>query len=160
MAAALLGFRRKFRLSLTRRFSMRSTIRAASIAVLCLTVVILALPAYAVTNELVGSSESHSIEKFDSSGNWIKTFASTGPWIPVSIAASPTTNDVFVATYTQTILRYHSSGTPFGPAGSYWSTFNLADPHGNPAEGLLFFQAEDGIRDYKVTGVQTCALPI
>src|SRR5256885_13088266 len=34
-------------------------------------------------------------------------------------------------------------------------------------EGLLwfvyiffFFQAEDGIRDYKVTGVQTCALPI
>src|SRR5205807_3027532 len=30
------------------------------------------------------------------------------------------------------------------------------------APGLLsfFFQAEDGIRDYKVTGVQTCALPI
>src|SRR5256885_11849605 len=24
----------------------------------------------------------------------------------------------------------------------------------------VFFQAEDGIRDYKVTGVQTCALPI
>src|SRR5256885_10386750 len=31
------------------------------------------------------------------------------------------------------------------------------------AEGVIFFfffQAEDGIRDYKVTGVQTCALPI
>src|SRR2546426_6250479 len=29
------------------------------------------------------------------------------------------------------------------------------------ARGLcFFFQAEDGIRDYKVTGVQTCALPI
>src|SRR5256885_10357682 len=30
------------------------------------------------------------------------------------------------------------------------------------ASGLccFFFQAEDGIRDYKVTGVQTCALPI
>src|SRR2546426_2758266 len=30
------------------------------------------------------------------------------------------------------------------------------------ARGCLFFffQAEDGIRDYKVTGVQTCALPI
>src|SRR5256885_8735413 len=29
------------------------------------------------------------------------------------------------------------------------------------AEGeQFFFQAEDGIRDYKVTGVQTCALPI
>src|SRR5256885_15505045 len=25
---------------------------------------------------------------------------------------------------------------------------------------VLFFQAEDGIRYYKVTGVQTCALPI
>src|SRR5256885_12274596 len=25
---------------------------------------------------------------------------------------------------------------------------------------IFFFQAEDGIRDYRVTGVQTCALPI
>src|SRR5256885_16481247 len=25
---------------------------------------------------------------------------------------------------------------------------------------IFFFQAEDGIRDYKVTGVQTCALPL
>src|SRR5688500_20171420 len=25
---------------------------------------------------------------------------------------------------------------------------------------FFFFQEEDGIRDYKVTGVQTCALPI
>src|SRR2546426_315372 len=33
----------------------------------------------------------------------------------------------------------------------------------NEPENVLsffFFQAEDGIRDYKVTGVQTCALPI
>src|SRR5437773_8071615 len=28
------------------------------------------------------------------------------------------------------------------------------------AESLFFFQAEDGIRDRDVTGVQTCALPI
>src|SRR6266566_7042459 len=28
------------------------------------------------------------------------------------------------------------------------------------AISFFFFQAEDGIRDYKVTGVQTCALPI
>src|SRR5256885_4436706 len=27
-------------------------------------------------------------------------------------------------------------------------------------DGFFFVQAEDGIRDYKVTGVQTCALPI
>src|SRR5215204_460343 len=26
--------------------------------------------------------------------------------------------------------------------------------------GIFFFQAEDGIRDHCVTGVQTCALPI
>src|SRR5688500_20351702 len=29
-----------------------------------------------------------------------------------------------------------------------------------PAMLDCFFEAEDGIRDYKVTGVQTCALPI
>src|SRR2546430_17722447 len=28
------------------------------------------------------------------------------------------------------------------------------------AESVFFFQAEDGIRDLTVTGVQTCALPI
>src|SRR5256885_3637913 len=32
--------------------------------------------------------------------------------------------------------------------------------HGELEVFLFFFQAEDGIRDYKVTGVQTCALPI
>src|ERR1039457_3625718 len=30
----------------------------------------------------------------------------------------------------------------------------------DPRSDVFFFQAEDGIRDYKVTGVQTCALPI
>lgn len=134
-ATAQAGTRQEFK---TRENFMKSTIGKASTIALFLTIAILALPAYAVSNELVGSSESHSIEKFDSSGNWIKTFASTGPWIPVSIAASPVTDDVFVATYTQTILRYHRSGAPFGPAGSYWSTFSLGDPHGNPADSLLF----------------------
>src|SRR5256885_3400210 len=33
-----------------------------------------------------------------------------------------------------------------------------AKPHSS--HNFFFFQAEDGIRDYKVTGVQTCALPI
>src|SRR2546430_4544491 len=32
--------------------------------------------------------------------------------------------------------------------------------HGRFQRGRLFFQAEDGIRDLTVTGVQTCALPI
>src|SRR5256885_10905995 len=33
-------------------------------------------------------------------------------------------------------------------------------PCGDCVSSVFFFQAEDGIRDYKVTGVQTCALPI
>src|SRR6516165_111497 len=38
----------------------------------------------------------------------------------------------------------------------------VAHMNGKPAESrmLFFFQAEDGIRDLTVTGVQTCALPI
>src|SRR5256885_14169463 len=35
----------------------------------------------------------------------------------------------------------------------------IAEAHGR-LRIFFFFQAEDGIRDYKVTGVQTCALPI
>ena len=35
---------------------------------------------------------------------------------------------------------------------------NLKDVEGDPRH--VFFQAEDGIRDDLVTGVQTCALPI
>src|SRR5256885_11677139 len=38
-----------------------------------------------------------------------------------------------------------------------WTRYSNADRRIN---GIFFFQAEDGIRDYKVTGVQTCALPI
>src|SRR5256885_2673056 len=37
----------------------------------------------------------------------------------------------------------------FGSARTWWNE-----------KCLCFFEAEDGIRDYKVTGVQTCALPI
>src|SRR5207245_4567657 len=33
-------------------------------------------------------------------------------------------------------------------------------PRPGPSRVLSFFQAEDGIRDATVTGVQTCALPI
>src|SRR5256885_2298544 len=43
-------------------------------------------------------------------------------------------------------------------------TIQKFDPYINVDPGTIspffFFQAEDGIRDYKVTGVQTCALPI
>src|SRR5256886_11626234 len=35
-----------------------------------------------------------------------------------------------------------------------------APPSRSARLGMFFFQAEDGIRDWTVTGVQTCALPI
>jgi len=118
-----------------KRFALGKTLTAT----LCLTISLLALPAHAVTNELVGSAESHSIEKFDSTGNWIKTFASTGPYYPVGIAVSPLTGDVFAATLTDTILRYTKGGTPLGQSGSFRDTFNtVAVTAGNPPEALLF----------------------
>src|SRR6266850_6332851 len=39
-------------------------------------------------------------------------------------------------------------------------TFLFFTKMNDNARFFFFFQAEDGIRDYKVTGVQTCALPI
>src|SRR5256885_5694721 len=48
----------------------------------------------------------------------------------------------------------------YGPG---WRTGCASDPGVDVATVgycFFFFQAEDGIRDYKVTGVQTCALPI
>ncbi len=118
-----------------KRFALGNTVATT----LCLIISLLALPAYAVTNELVGSAESHSIEKYDSSGNWIKTFASTGPYYTVGFAASPITGDVFVSTFTSTILRYTKTGASFGPNGSYWNTFNMSAQVGsNPPQALLF----------------------
>src|SRR2546430_8748198 len=51
---------------------------------------------------------------------------------------------------------------PRGSASLSLSAFAPAAsslPMGQPGR-LFFFQAEDGIRDLTVTGVQTCALPI
>ena len=41
----------------------------------------------------------------------------------------------------------------------FWSCFSLQQKLEEECY-LIFFQAEDGIRDDLVTGVQTCALPI
>src|SRR2546430_4428837 len=38
--------------------------------------------------------------------------------------------------------------------------FTKAVENAKPLLEVIFFQAEDGIRDLTVTGVQTCALPI
>src|ERR1700690_955962 len=122
---------------------MKSTITSASIIALCLFVAILAVPAYAVTNELVTSSVSHSIEKFDSSGNWTRTFASTGPWAPIGVVASPVSNDVFVSTDTPTILRYRETGARLGPGGSRWSTSSVASIGTNAVQSLMFDSSGD-----------------
>src|SRR5438034_1181221 len=39
-------------------------------------------------------------------------------------------------------------------------SINLMSSELRPNRSAFFFQAEDGIRDHCVTGVQTCALPI
>src|SRR5262249_15588235 len=51
--------------------------------------------------------------------------------------------------------RYHWSG-----GGVVVLLLPLCSPTGRIAWCFFFFQAEDGIRDWSVTGVQTCALPI
>src|SRR3989339_1320687 len=43
---------------------------------------------------------------------------------------------------------------------SYASTLTKRKSPVSLNENCVFFQAEDGIRDWSVTGVQTCALPI
>src|SRR5687767_15624382 len=48
-----------------------------------------------------------------------------------------------------------------GAKGSYRSSTGYrAAPASRRIVSVFFFQAEDGIRDKLVTGVQTCALPI
>src|SRR2546430_4741354 len=53
--------------------------------------------------------------------------------------------------------REERSGS-WGWGGSSWRIVITAGRTGG--DGVFFFQAEDGIRDLTVTGVQTCALPI
>jgi len=120
---------------------MKLAVYKNALVAFCLTLALLAIPAHAVVNELVGNSESHSIEKFDNNGNWIKTFASTGPYTVFALAASPVTGDLFVATNTPTILRYTKTGAPFGPQGSYWSSFNLFSLIGDNTIESVFFDS-------------------
>src|SRR5256885_10577257 len=64
-------------------------------------------------------------------------------------------------------FRYRASVIP-GIVIQWWDeqwggVVHCGLDHGSAALSewrIVFFQAEDGIRDYKVTGVQTCALPI
>src|SRR5256886_12163048 len=52
------------------------------------------------------------------------------------------------------ILSFRMQGVEFDNGDMY------VDGHKASSDVFFFFQAEDGIRDLTVTGVQTCALPI
>src|SRR2546430_4810751 len=57
------------------------------------------------------------------------------------------------------LLKLH--GIKHTVVGKHYGAGRLAKACGYPVRVVLFFfQAEDGIRDLTVTGVQTCALPI
>src|SRR5258706_5768872 len=62
--------------------------------------------------------------------------------------------------------RHRSAGTSSHALGEETGTLRpltakqLVGRRETFEKGLFFFQAEDGIRDWSVTGVQTCALPI
>src|SRR6266511_2727763 len=59
---------------------------------------------------------------------------------------APATTVVFAATYANS-----THGEP---------RIKSIDSGVHHVESFFFFQAEDGIRDFHVTGVQTCGLPI
>jgi hypothetical protein len=103
--------------------------RLAKIALVALLGLGLSQGATAAPTALVNSRESQSIEEFDTSGNWLRTFASTGPQVPVDIARNSETGDIYVATYTDTILRFDQTGnpSPISPA------FTLPVSTNNPA---------------------------
>jgi hypothetical protein len=101
--------------------------------ILVVSLSLLGISSLAKADILVDSSESHSIEWFTNKGAWIGTFATTGPRVPYGLAQNPVNGDVFVATFTGTILRYHSNGQPT----VNWDTFNVP-PDGNPVESVLF----------------------
>ena len=65
---------------------------------------------------LVASSGSHSLEEFDTSGNWTRTFATTGPYAPVAIAQSPKTGEIFVTTEVDPSRCDSSAGAHSGTA--------------------------------------------
>src|SRR3712207_8560638 len=60
-------------------------------------------------------------------------------------------------------MKWKNARSRTGTGGGGWRHYMGGENHRNCDERmaeLLVFQAEDGIRDIGVTGVQTCALPI
>src|SRR5256885_7093968 len=59
-----------------------------------------------------------------------------------------------------TIVVYYKSTTQAKALSCKLQALGWSSRCSDQKRHFLFFQAENGIRDYKVTGVQTCALPI
>src|SRR5437764_4105055 len=76
-----------------------------------------------------------------------------GPSLVVNPASFPWTDEAFTGHALADLVIYALHVGTFTAAG----TFEAIVPH---LPNFFFFQAEDGIRDTSVTGVQTCALPI
>src|SRR5712664_4404095 len=58
------------------------------------------------------------------------------------------------------ILSFRMQGVEFDYGDMYVDGYKSASDVRDEFVSVFFFQAEDGIRDLIVTGVQTCALPI
>src|SRR5256885_3291966 len=69
-------------------------------------------------------------------------------------------SSAYVTTYAASTFDHASNNEPIPnlPVPGFDCRY-IDEPASNVSD-FFFFQAEDGIRDYKVTGVQTCALPI
>lgn len=102
---------------------------------LAVPLLVLAIGSPVKADILISSNESHSIERFSNDGNWLGTFATTGPRIPYGVAVNPANGDVYVATFTDTVLRYQSNGQP----SVNGEAFDVPS-EGNPIESLIFDQ--------------------
>src|SRR5256885_9262475 len=97
-----------------------------------------------------------------------------GVWNLINEQTKERTAQAFLRVDEESMQKFHnrvrqilmaSGSTTFSKISNKWNTcliglmsyFREAVVH---TLDFFFFQAEDGIRDYKVTGVQTCALPI
>src|SRR5439155_12347417 len=78
------------------------------------------------------------------------TMMPTKPMRPLTDTAAAVASEAA----TTTVIRMRSTGRPRLAASS------SPTARTSRARRCIFFQAEDGIRDGHVTGVQTCALPI
>src|SRR2546430_12680057 len=97
----------------------------------------------------------------------------TAPCIPVEVSPRPEARILLCETRQSCINRLLFGSSKTNRRGSLLHSKHLGPQHRCIRDtdqtismfsyvrlGVFFFQAEDGIRDLTVTGVQTCALPI